>query len=182
MRKSLISLGVIVALGALGLVRTVESQPPASSPSADEQAIRQAVSAFAESFNKGDFAALSNIWAEDAEYIDEAGNTIKGRDTIVALFKKHATEVKGAKIELKVTNLRLLTGDVALQYGTSVQTSANGTPDEGRYTSVGFKSDGKWLIRSARDLPGDVGPGDGPGAALKDLQWLLGEWEAEKGA
>src|SRR5262249_21583371 len=96
-------------------------------------------------------------------------------------FKKAAADNKGAKIDLKVTSVRMLKGDVALLDGTSTQTAANGTADEGRFTTVWFKTDGKWMIRSARDLPSE-GAAEGHDSVLKELQWLVGEWEAENGA
>jgi uncharacterized protein (TIGR02246 family) len=188
MRKSLFILIALAAGVTYFAVGTGDGQPqkPASdskpSGDSDEQTIRKMVAAFAEAFNKGDLSAIGGAWAEDAEYIDEAGKEIKGREAIVAMFKKAASELKGGKIELKVTSVRILKGDVALQDGVSTQTAADGTIDEGRFTAVWFKSDGKWMIRSARDLPSDAAAAAGHDPALKELQWLVGEWEAEKGA
>src|SRR5262245_16275008 len=153
MRKSLFILIALAAGVTYFAVGTGDGQPqkPATdakpSGDSDGQAIRQMVAAFAEAFNKGDLSNIGGAWAEDAEYIDEAGKQIKGREAIVSMFKKHASEAKGAKIDLKVTNVRILKGDVALQDGVSVQTAADGTVDEGRFTAVWFKTDGKWMIR-----------------------------------
>jgi uncharacterized protein (TIGR02246 family) len=145
----------------------------------EEQAIRSAVAAYAAAFNKGDMAGLAAVWAPDAEYIDEAGTVTKGRDQIANLFKQFVTDRKGSKMDLKVTSIRMLKGDVAMQDGTAIITGPDGTTDEGRYSAVWFKTDGKWQIRSARDLPYDGVTG--AGGALKDLQWMIGDWEGEKG-
>jgi hypothetical protein len=82
---------------------------------------------------------------------------------------------------LKVTSVRLLKGDVAMQDGVAAITDANGAVEEGRYSAVWFKSDGKWQIRSARDLPYDASDSPGATGVLKELQWMVGDWEAEKG-
>jgi uncharacterized protein (TIGR02246 family) len=200
MRATLVTLGILAAGLVLFGARSGEGQPPASGaksgegqpPAAGaksgqgqppaggaEQAIRQAVAAYADAFNKGDLAALSAFWAPDAEYIDEAGTAYKGREAITTLFQRFLAEHKGAKMSLKVTNLRSLTADVALQDGTSAVTDSHGAVDEGRFAAVWFKADGKWTLRSVRDLPGESD--SGAGAALKELQWLLGNWASEKG-
>jgi uncharacterized protein (TIGR02246 family) len=187
MRQSLFVLtalavgGVFIAVGSGGdqpQKSTTETKP---SSDADEQAIRKMIAAFVEHFNKGDLSNVGGAWAEDAEYIDESGTHTKGREAIVAMFKKAAAESKGSKMELKVTSVRMLNGDVALLDGASTQTAADGTVDEGRFTTVWFKTNGKWMIRSARDLPAESTAADNQSAALKELQWLVGEWEAEKG-
>jgi uncharacterized protein (TIGR02246 family) len=178
MRKTLIILGLLAAVALLLTVNSGEGQAPAAN---DEQAIRQAVAAYAAAFNKGDMAALAAVWAPDAEYVDEAGTITKGRDAIVKQFKQFFTDLKGSKMALKVTNIRILKGDVALQDGLSTLTGPDGSVTEGRFTAVWFKTDGKWQLRSARDLPGEATDTPGAAGALKALQWLIGDWEGEKG-
>jgi uncharacterized protein (TIGR02246 family) len=178
MRKSLLCVGLAAAclLGIRGSsgddqTRTVHT----------EQAIREATTAFADAFNKRDLAAFSALWAPDAEYIDEAGNVTKGRDAIAKLFKGYLDAHKGARITLKVTSIQALSKDVARQDGTSVLQDSGGTSDEGRYTAIWIKADEKWRICSARDLPSDSREASG-NSPLKELKWLVGDWEAEKGA
>jgi uncharacterized protein (TIGR02246 family) len=178
MRKTLVALGVIAA-GLLFVTHYSGGQPAAAGD--DEQAVRQAVAAYAEAFNKGDLAALAAFWAPDAEFIDESGTVTKGRDAIAALFKKAIADGKGAKMALKVTSVRPLTKDVMMQDGTSAITAADGSVDQGRYTAVWVRTDGKWQVRSARDLPGDADAAAGAGGPLKELAWSVGEWEGEKG-
>jgi uncharacterized protein (TIGR02246 family) len=175
MRKTLISLGLL-AVGLLGLtVHGDEGRAPATD---DGRAIRQAVSAYADAINKGDLAALSAYWADDAEYIDEKGTVTRGREAIAALFKHFLADIKGSKIALHVTRVRPLTADVAMQDGTSTLTRPDGSVDDGRFTAVWAKQGGKWLIRSARDLPTESADA---GGALKELQWMVGDWEGAKG-
>jgi uncharacterized protein (TIGR02246 family) len=192
MRKALLALGLLAAcllfvtdLSGTGQQPTTASPQPAAGaqPAAgDEQAIRQAVAAYAEAFNKGDQAAIAAAWAPDAEYISEDGTTTRGRDAITALFRQIFTDRKGTKMDLKVSSVRVLKGgDVALQDGTSSITDPDGSTTSGRYSAVWVKSDGKWMVRSARDLPGETGDTTAAAAALKPLEWLVGDWESEKG-
>jgi uncharacterized protein (TIGR02246 family) len=178
MRKSLLCLPL--AAVCLLALRSTSGNGPARAENT-EQTIRETVTAFADAFNKGDMAAFSELWAPDAEYINEAGTATHGREAIATLFKRYLDAHKGARISLKVTSIRPLSENVALQDGTSALHVSAGTTDEGRYTAVWIKTDGKWRLRSARDLPSDSADA-AAGGPLKELKWLVGNWEAEKGA
>jgi len=179
MRKSLICLALAAAC-LLGY-RAINGDGPARAENTD-QTIRETVTAFADAFNKGDMAAFSELWAQDAEYINEAGTATHGRDAIATLFKRYLDAHKGARIALKVTSIRPLSENVALQDGTSALHESGGATDEGRYTAIWVKTDGKWRLRSARDLPSDSVEAATAGGPLKELKWLVGNWEAENGA
>jgi uncharacterized protein (TIGR02246 family) len=176
MRKTLIVLGLL-ALCLTSLAVRSDEGPLATT---DEEAIRQAVSAYAKAFNKADLDALASVWAANAEYIDEKQAVTKGRTAIRELFKRHLNELKGAKIAFKVTSIRPLTADVVLQDGTSKLTLADGAIHDGHFAAVWFKKDGKWMLRSVRDLPGEVAATASAGRAIKDLQWMVGDWKAHK--
>jgi uncharacterized protein (TIGR02246 family) len=182
MRKTIICVGVL-ALCLMGfMVKSDDGQAP--SPQDDKaihQAIQQAVAAYAEACNKGNLPAIATVWATDAEYIDEQGTVTKGRNAIAALFKQYLSDLKGAKVEFKVTNIRPLTADVAMQDGMSIITRPDGSVDEGHFAAVWFKKDGKWMLRSVRDLPHEGAEEIGAAGSLKDMQWMIGDWEAEKG-
>jgi uncharacterized protein (TIGR02246 family) len=178
MRKSLICLAL--AASCLLGYRAINGDGPARAENTD-QTIRETVTAFANAFNKGDMATFSELWAQDAEYINESGKATHGRDAIATLFKRYLDAHKGARIALKVTSIRPLSENVALQDGTSALHESGGATDEGRYTAIWVKTDGKWRLRSARDLPSDSAD-LAAGSPLKELKWLVGNWEAEKGA
>jgi uncharacterized protein (TIGR02246 family) len=177
MRKILIVLGLLSVCLLPFVVRSDEAK---TSTANDEQAIRQTVSAYADAFNKGDLDALAAIWASNAEYIDEKGTVTKGRNAIANLFKQYMSGLKGARMAFKVTSIRPLTAEVMLQDGVSTLTKADGSTEDGHFTAVWFKKDGKWLLRSVRDLPYEAGDTPGAGGALKDLKWMVGDWVAEK--
>jgi uncharacterized protein (TIGR02246 family) len=183
MRKTLIPLGLLAG-GCLLLATHGRGGGPQQGPGgggSDEQALRDAAAGLTQAFSKGDVAALASYWAPDAEYISEEGATTKGRDAIAAQFKKVIADLKGPKMTIKITSLRLLKGEVALMDGLSTITAGDGTVDDGRFTTVWVKADGRWMIRSARDLPGEGVDAAGTGGALKELAWMVGDWQKEKG-
>jgi uncharacterized protein (TIGR02246 family) len=183
MRKTLIPLGLLAGACLLLAAHGRGGGPQqGAAGSGDEQAVRDAATACAEAFSKGDVAALATYWAPDAEYTSEGGAVTKGRDAIAAVFKKVMTDLKKPKMAIKVTSLRLLNRDVALMDGVSTITAGDGSVDDGRFTSAWVKADGRWVIRSAHDLPGEASGAPGAGGALKDLQWMVGDWQTEKGA
>ena len=160
------------------------SQPPAAggtrTTTGDDQTIRRTLADYAEAISKGNLAAVAALWALDAQYTDESGTVTKGRNAVAALFRQFFSNHKGAKMTLKVTSVRVPKSDVALVDGTSTVTMPDGQIHEGHFASVWVKADGKWQVHSARDLPGHTGEA-AAGAALKQLQWMVGDWEAEKG-
>jgi uncharacterized protein (TIGR02246 family) len=180
MQRATITLCVLAAAGlAAGLVggqspqRTDTGTPP---PAAGDQAaaLRKVLADYSEAVNKGDLQAVMGYWAPDAEYASENGDETKGRAALTELFRKFLAEHKGAKMKLDLKSVRFIRSDVALGEGISEVTTADGV-DKGRFAAAWVKSDGKWLITSARDLPGEgevVGP-------LQGLSWLAGEWQSE---
>jgi uncharacterized protein (TIGR02246 family) len=174
---------ILMVLGPLSLCLlplAVKSDEGKTSTANDEQAIRQTVNVYADAFNKGDLDALAAVWAPDAEYISEKGTITKGRAAIANLFKQYMGGLKGARMAFKVTSVRPLTADVVMQDGVSTLTRTDGSTEEGPFAAVWFKKDGKWLLRSVRDLPYEAEENPGAGGALKDLKWMIGDWVAEK--
>src|SRR5262249_1957463 len=101
MRKSWGSVSA-VALVALAAALAIGQAPKASAP--DDKAIRQAATDYAAAMTKGDLDAVTGFWAADAEYVDDSGTVHRGRDAIIALFKKGLAELKGAKFASRVTS------------------------------------------------------------------------------
>jgi uncharacterized protein (TIGR02246 family) len=180
MRTTTVLLGALAMCGlCAAFLLTGQAQPPAGTPTAGrpaddaQQAIRRAVAAYADAFNKGDVQAIAAFWAPDAEYTSEDGEVFKGRDAIIAMFRKFLTDQKGAKMALSVKAVRVLTPEVALGEGTSEVTAPDGTVDKGRFTAAWVKSNGKWLLTSARDEPTEA---ELAASAIKSMRWLIGDW------
>lgn len=176
MRKSL---SLLVVVAAVGLALSLGRGDAQTTPSADEQSIRQAVANYAAALSKGDINAIAPFWTPDAEYTDDGGATHKGRDAIVALFRKGLEAAKGTKYQLRVTSMRFIRPDVALQDGRSDSTAADGSTDNSKFTVVWVKTGGRWQISSAHDLPDEASTAEDAAQALKGLEWLAGEWVSE---
>jgi uncharacterized protein (TIGR02246 family) len=145
----------------------------------EEKAIHRAAAAYNAAFAKGDVEAVLAMWTHDAEFIDDDGKAHRGRAALTPLFTKSLPSYKGYKITGKLTSIRFIKPDVALVDGEQTFTPPRGEPDINRFTSVWVKTDGKWLIRSGRDLSPDV-PGETvAGRRMRELDWLVGEWVSE---
>ncbi len=151
----------------------------ASSPAkeADEKAIRATADDFVKAFAAADVKAIGALWAPDAEYVDEAGESFQGRAAIelvyADLFKQHL----GAVMTVKIDSIRLLGPDVALEMGVAWVKSPGGLADTAaRYTVVHAKRNGKWTMVFGRDAPYVPASNED---YLKDLEWLIGDWNPQ---
>jgi len=156
-----------------------DDKPNRPNTAADEAAIQKASEVYADAFFKGDLDRLMALWTADADYINDDGKSFRGRDAIAAEFKRIMAESKGYKMNFRTTSLRFPKPDIALEDGIARGVSASGEVSTGRYTAVWVKNDGKWLLSSVRDLPGDVEEKASASQKLKELAWLVGEWTGE---
>jgi uncharacterized protein (TIGR02246 family) len=132
--------------------------------------------AYSAAFNSGDVEKLLSYWAPDAEYIDESGRMTQGHDAIASKIRRNQESLKGYKLKIQGTGLRFVTEDVALADGKATLISPQGKEDVTPFTAVWVKKDGKWLVRSLRDLGEDDTKATTPADHLKPLEPLLGDW------
>ena len=151
---------------------------PAASPKlgneADEKAIRATADDFVKAFNAGDAKAVGALWATDAEYTDESGQSFQGRAAIekeyADLFKEH----RGATMTVTIESIRFLGPDIAVEKGIAkVKLPSADAALGARYTVVHARRDGKWIMVVGRDAPYVPGSNED---YLKDLEWLIGDW------
>jgi uncharacterized protein (TIGR02246 family) len=168
---------VILGLG-LGAVYLARAEDPKDTP-AEQAAIAKRAQEFIEAFNKGDAEAVANFWTPDGDYIDMAGETLKGRKAIAAAFGKQFEAVRGAKLQIHPTSTRIVKPDLAIEDGiTEVIPPDNGPPSAARYTAVHVNVDGQWFLSSVRD---SVVAASTNASHLQPIEWLLGDW-VEEGA
>lgn len=155
--------------------------PPPAAPAkpdmpADEKTIRASADDFTNAFNAGDAKAIGALWANDAEYTDETGQTFLGRSAIekeyADLFKQH----QGLKMTVTVEAVRMLGNDIAVERGVARVTPPGAAESAARYIVVHAKRDGKWTMVLGRDAP--YLPASNQ-EYLKDIGWLVGEWTTE---
>jgi uncharacterized protein (TIGR02246 family) len=167
-----IGIGMLWAGGQQGAVVT-------AAPVNDEAGVRAAIDAYSASLRSGDLNAIMGHWAADADFTSDSGEVTRGRDAIGRLFVGSLEDLKAGKTTIKVETLRFLTPDVAAMDGTIEFAPANGPVEINRYSAVWAKKGGRWVIASARDLP--EAEGQAADRGMKELQWLAGDWTAQKG-
>jgi uncharacterized protein (TIGR02246 family) len=145
----------------------------------EEEAIHKAAAAYNAAYAKGDADAVLATWTRDAEFIDDDGKVYRGHKVLGPLFAKALPSFKGYKITGKLTSIRFVKPDVALVDGEQTFTPPRGESNVSQFTSVWVKTDGKWLIRSARDLTPDS-PGETvAGRWMREMDWMVGDWVSE---
>ena len=154
-----------------------ETAAPKTANEADEKAIRATADAFVKAFDAADANAVGALWASDAEYTDESGQSYHGRAAIekeyADLFKEH----RGATMTVTIESIRFLGPDIAVEKGIAKVKVAGGDAAHGaRYTVVHARRDGKWIMVVGRDAPYVPGSNED---YLKDLEWLIGDWKLE---
>lgn len=169
---------VLLLTGAMAVILT--HSHAGGQASNEEQAVRQAVTAFSEAFNKGDVDAVLAFWAKDADYIDDTGKSFKGKQAIATRLKQSLPTLKGHHLKIDITSLRFLKPDVALEDGTVTMTTPDGESESSRYSAVWVKTEGRWLMSSVRDLPVADDPADSAPSRLRELAWLVGDWSNEQ--
>lgn len=163
---------ILAVVFAVGLATQARAADDAAA--AEQAAITKTAEAFVAAFEKGDAPALAAFWTPDGDYIDSHGRAIKGREAIAADFAQMFKDVKGLKLRIEVTSVRLPTPDTAIEDGvTSVIMPDNSPPVRARYTNTLVKQDGKWLLASVREShytpPNNA-------EYLRPLEWLIGDW------
>ncbi len=141
----------------------------------DAAAIRAAAKMYVDALQRGEAKTLIDLWTTDGDIIDDAGQVLRGRETVAATT---AGEPAGPRPEFRITetNLRFVTADVAIEDGqVEVTLPGGGTPLEGRFSATWVREAGTWklaALREARD-PEPSGP-----ETLRQLDWMVGEWKA----
>lgn len=144
---------------------------PAEAAKQSVAAVKQASAAYAEAYNKRDYAALAAQWTDKAELI-EGGVRLEGRDKIVDSIRAWLGRHPQAKLAVEVNEVEPLATSLARVEGVLRFTSEPGTtPVATRFESLRVLDDGAWRLAESLVIPSHD-------AALDDLAWLLGRWEA----
>ena len=121
--------------------------PQVANSSAPEiQSITQLDKDYEAAYNRGDANAVAAFYTNDAEYVDEGGNVVSGRDDIEKLLAEEFTTDPGAKLRIDVERIRLLSADVLVEKGTATITARDRRQGTSRYIAVYTKRAGNWKI------------------------------------
>jgi len=139
----------------------------------DEAAIRKAADEFIRAVEKGDARAVAASWTEEGEYIGEDGATLRGRKAIEAAYTKSFAKSKKIKMDVTIETIRFPSKDTAIEEGYAKAYRGDSEhPTTSRYSVLHVREGGKWLMAVLREWPHE-------GATLRDLDWLIGTWEAK---
>lgn len=153
-------------------VAVVEA-PPA--PPELVEAVKKAEAATIEAFNKGDAEALSKLFAEKGELVDENGNVFAGREQIASLFKAFFQQFPHAQLQMEVTGVRTVGDSLAIEEGVRLITvPETDVAAQVRYTAVRDKVGDSWPIASYSEFADDPPPT--PAEMLSAVSFLVGDW------
>lgn len=155
---------------AAAVAVTAHAEAVSPQPLLDE--MKKASAAYAQAFNTGDFAAMADQWTSRAELV-EGGARLEGRDTIVASIKAWRARHPEATLEVEVRDVEPVAEPVARVSGVMRFKKKPGDKGlESRFTGLRVKEGDVWRIAESKVTPAHV-------AALDDLEWLVGTWQAE---
>jgi uncharacterized protein (TIGR02246 family) len=156
-------------LAIAGVGRAEEPARPAVNPVVE--AVKAASTAYARAFNDRDFKALGGQWTANAELV-EGGSRVAGRERIVNSIRGWLERHPQAALELVVSDVDLVATPLARVSGVMRFTRKPGEKSvESRFVSLRVLEEGAWRLAESIVEPSH-------GAALDDLDWILGTWQA----
>ncbi len=148
--------------------------PAAEDRPADRQDVKKALDMFSETFGKGDAKAVAALFTAEGEYISDEGVTIRGRASLEKDYAEFFAKNPHNALAVEISTIRFPSRDIAVVEGFfQLRMGEKKTLVVSRCTFLYAKEDGKWLIVIAHEWPGD-------GLSLRDLEWLIGSWEAKR--
>ena len=147
----------------------------------EEAALMKRAEAFAAAFDKGDAKGMAGFFAKDGDVVNTEGEHLKGRKAIEEAYEKLFSEVKGAKLLIRIASLRVVSPTLAVEDGTTEVVIPDSPPSAARYTVVWVKNDGEWYLESVREA---VAFPPTNSKYLQDVAFLIGDWveDTDKGS
>jgi ketosteroid isomerase-like protein len=90
-----------------------------------------------------DFRLFERVYAEDATILPSGGPTIRGRDQILAYWRKAVKDLKLESVRLTPLRMEML-GDHVLEVGEGVITTAEDRVADIKYVIIWAEEDGYW--------------------------------------
>jgi uncharacterized protein (TIGR02246 family) len=148
--------------------------PAAEDRPADRAAIRKALDEFESAFHKGDAKAVAAFWTAEGEYINDDGTTFHGRSALEKAYTEFFAKNPDNALDAEVSSIRFPSKDTAVVEGYfKLKSGKKKELSVSRCSFLYAREDGKWLLAIAREWPGD-------GLSLRDLEWMIGTWEAKR--
>jgi uncharacterized protein (TIGR02246 family) len=140
----------------------------------DKEGVQKAIDGLAAAFGKGDAKDVAAHWTGEGEYTSDDGTKFNGRAALEQAYSEFFAKNPGNTLEVEVESIRFPSRDNAVVEGHfKLRKGKNKELVVSRCSFLYAREDGKWLIAIAREWPGDA-------EELRDLEWLIGTWEAKR--
>ncbi len=148
---------------------------------ADEGAVRKTLTEYVDVFNQKTAEKIAGFWTENGTHTDrQTGQRTAGREAIQADVMKLMKEGSDFKLSATITGIRLITADVASVEGETTVVISDADPLVSKYTAILVRQGDKWLLDTVEEMP--LPQPASTADALKELEWLVGEWVDDSGA
>ena len=167
----------VPARGAMS--RTVDV---ASITASVKKQVQREVQEFVQAYNAHDAKTIAAEWSPHGTYTDQDGTVYKGREAIEKLYLAAFAENPESKVAVEVEEVKLVNAFTAVERGTTTVTAKPGAePTTEHYvaTHVRQGKDKEWVMVSVEDLADSTMD---KFAVVKDLEWLVGTWQASTGS
>lgn len=154
--------------------RVVAKEDSKPTRPADEAAIKAAAQEFAKAFATGNEKSLTALFTDEAEYVDENREAVRGREALAKAYAAFFAKRKQVAAESKTEAIRFLGSDTAVEEGVFSVKGSGGPPTASRYSALYVRQNGKWLIALLKEWSDPVTSAP----KLDDLAWLIGVWES----
>ena len=151
-------------------VRAAQSSESAKSST---QEIDSVLLELGNAINGGNINATMSFWADDAIFVDQAGEQTRGKAALEARFSrlyeqrgKDTLQLHPSKISTPAANVAIIAGEVSRKH-ESIELPAS------RFTMVLVKNADRWLINEATET---VIQEKNAADHLKLVSWLEGKW------
>ena len=177
-RNVLCMVGLTLLAPGLAIAQQKTGRAPAAPVAAKPdpaEAVRSAVRAYVDTFNKRDVKKLAECWAKEAVYVDrQTGQRTVGRAAIAKDIEGSLKE-SPAQLAVQVEGVRFIKPDVAQVDGKSTVVAEGEEPTVNVLSAVLVNEGGKWLLDSVQEIALATPPSST--AALQELAWLVGKWK-----
>ena len=145
------------------------------------QVSAQLAAEFKANYESGNAEGISNLFADDGEFIDSQRVVYSGRENIKAEFAALFEGSQERQIELVIDSVRPVASGLILEDGHAwIQSGDDKTTTVSQYISVMVKQGDAWKIASLRDVKSEFAS---TADRLNSLSWIVGDWidESEAG-
>jgi uncharacterized protein (TIGR02246 family) len=148
-------------------------------PDANAEVVTRALRSLAMAYNARDAKALAGQFAPRGEFIDAEGNVFEGPEVIAREFSALFQINTRNSFELAADAIREISPGILSVDGVATFSDAKGSEtDKVDFAALIVKQpDGRWLVASIRSEGESTLRS--PGAHLKELEWLIGDWVDE---